>query len=343
MHTYRYLSSECGVPSITTLQKVSGIDARDFLSSSSAGVHRLAQYFDDNPSIPRRVVVKDDGVHVRQGVIWTKYNSFVGFVDQIDSIADYIADERALHDIEYASTAEVFLLSVVHSGTRQVVRVAPSSAAMRSLDYTDILDELLESLDCNNIVPVALCFDAATPVIKGLRSLIEGDERDVGASMAVVESLIDLGPEIASDASAHGAAPDPSDADSANIVQMFAIQQREPNRRACMMFGTTSVPAELIECIESAHARFPVYFRDPYSKKAVLLCGDSAHLLKRERNLLYYTRSCRRFLKVRDDGGLVRLNWPHIVSLRAEDRAAQRSGLPAQEPFLTDNFVNLSA
>lgn len=95
--------------------------------------------------------------------------------------------------------------------------------------------------------------------------------------------------------------------------------------------------------MQTAHSRFPTYILNSYSRLPLFLCGDPAHLLKRERNLVYSTRSPRRFLYVDDGHGLVRLNWQHICALRAEDVMASKLGLPEQKPFLKDRFVQLNS
>lgn len=64
-----------------TLQRIDGMDARDSLFSTFEGVHRLAAYFDAHPNLSRRVFIQYDGVHIKQGLVWTKLNKFIGFVD----------------------------------------------------------------------------------------------------------------------------------------------------------------------------------------------------------------------------------------------------------------------
>lgn len=93
-----------------------------------------------------------------------------------------------------------------------------------------------------------LCIDAATPV-KDLRSILAIDEINAGTSLAVVESLIKLGTAIISDYSAKFHAPDHSEEDAEDIVQLFEGEKCDLNRRACTMFGTTHVPTELIYSI----------------------------------------------------------------------------------------------
>lgn len=80
-----------------------------------------------------------------------------------------------------------------------------------------------------------------------------------------------------------------------DFVHIFSEKLCHLNSIAQSIFQTSSVPDELLRSIAMAHLRFPVYFFDPYSKEGVLLCGDSAHILKRERNLVYSTRNSRRF------------------------------------------------
>lgn len=60
---------------------------------------------------------------------------------------------------------------------------------------------------------------------------------------------------------------------------------------------------------------------NPYLRDAVLLCGDSAHLLKRDGNILYSTQKEKRLCEVYDGDVLVRLNWIHVAKLLAEDKA----------------------
>lgn len=178
--TYMFLSSEFVAPSIHTIKHAPGIDARDLLLSSSAGVQKLEAYFDTHPFVPGRVIVQHDGIHIRQGATWSKFNTFVSFVDQECAISHFLLGELHSKIVVHAHTTKVFLLSVVHTGVTNIVRVVPCAASMTSLDYLNILDELLESLDCYNIQPVPLCFDAASAVVKRLSYLepcVEHDEQ----------------------------------------------------------------------------------------------------------------------------------------------------------------------
>lgn len=92
------------------------------------------------------------------------------------------------------------------------------------------------------------------------------------------------------------------------MVHLFSRQKRSLNRILLAVFGETTVPGDLLRSIKTAHERFPVCMRDPYSKESVLLCGCAAHLLKRDLNLLYCTRLDRRKLAVNDGKGLVKLD-----------------------------------
>lgn len=113
----------------------------------------MAQYFYKNLEVPRRFIVQYDGVNVCQRVVWTKSNQFFGFVDSHDSIAHYLTGEAKHQIVEYAYTVEVFMCSVVHSGIQNIVRAAHCGASMTFLDYWQVLDDLLESLDCDSMIP----------------------------------------------------------------------------------------------------------------------------------------------------------------------------------------------
>lgn len=47
---------------------------------------------------------------------------------------------------------------------------------MTSLDYIAVMNDLLENLECNNIISSDLCIDTAMPVVKGLNSIDSMDE-----------------------------------------------------------------------------------------------------------------------------------------------------------------------
>lgn len=69
LHSYRFIASELGSPSVTTLQRMTEIDVRELLSSATCGVSAMAAHFDNHPRVPRRVILQHDGIHVRQGVV----------------------------------------------------------------------------------------------------------------------------------------------------------------------------------------------------------------------------------------------------------------------------------
>lgn len=281
LHTYKFVSSDLGAPSVTNLQCIAGMDARDLLLYASKGVRRLAAYFDAHLILPRRVMIQQDGVHIKQGVVCTKLNTFISFVDQRESIAHFVVRESDLGNVEFAHMSEVFMFSTMHTGVNHVVRVASCASVFSSVDYVTILDELLECLDSNNIRPSALCFDAATPVFKGMKSLSTASE-DATVPKVGTKRDVDNNPE--------GGMQSAED-----FVHMFAEQLQLLNSIAQSIFQTSSVPDELLHSISMAHRRLPVYFVDPHSKEGVLLSGDSAHLLKRERNFVYSTRNSRYF------------------------------------------------
>lgn len=71
---------------MTILKRVSVVDERDVLASSSAGVQRLATYFKVIKAVPRREIIQQDGVHIIPGVVWTQVDYFVGFVSHHELI-----------------------------------------------------------------------------------------------------------------------------------------------------------------------------------------------------------------------------------------------------------------
>lgn len=69
-----------------------------------------------------------------------------------------------------------------------------------------------------------------------------------------------------------------------DVVSMFASQLLLLNWIEFTLSRTRSAPLELVNSIVTVHSEFPVLFIDPYSTEAVLLCRDSVHLLKGNRN-----------------------------------------------------------
>lgn len=76
-----------------------------------------------------------------------------------------------MSDVEIACTAEVFLLSAVHSGVKHVVIFSPCTAGMSEFDYIPVLDDILKNLDCYGITPKTIYYDAAALVVKELKLL----------------------------------------------------------------------------------------------------------------------------------------------------------------------------
>lgn len=91
--------------------------------------------------------------------------------------------------MKYNYTCEVFLLTAAHEHVKYVVRVTPCAAQMRPLNYVQILDEILENLDCNNISLSGSCFDAASSVIKGIK-LLSGYSTETSRAQAAPENSI---------------------------------------------------------------------------------------------------------------------------------------------------------
>lgn len=85
-----------------------------------------------NPLRPRRFIIHHDGIHVLQGVIWTKYNPFVAVVQKRCSLIHFLLETSQFIRVECAHTAEFFLLSVFHLGVSHIVRVLLCKCARRT-------------------------------------------------------------------------------------------------------------------------------------------------------------------------------------------------------------------
>lgn len=193
------------------------------------------------------------------------------------------------------------MLSVDHSDVRHIVRMAPCSASMTALDYMSILDEVLDCVDCENKNATALAYDGATPVLRGLKILSEiessGNATTAGQKLTGSDCS-----SVTAAANSHSKDGDESlNVEVIDILNMYQADQAPLQDFAIKLFGTTRVPFELLRSVQTAHSRFSTYILNSYSRFPIFLCGDPAHLLKRERNLVYSSRSRRRFVFV-DDG-----------------------------------------